>query len=68
MENKKFKKGDFVIEKGKSEPIMTIKGSTIKASNPENIVEGEYTCYWVDLKGENWVSIHESKLKHYTIS
>jgi uncharacterized protein YodC (DUF2158 family) len=65
MENCKFKIGDLVIQKGKKIPVMEVKGKTLKAVLGYKPINDEYTCFWEDINGPNWVSFKESDLEIY---
>lgn len=63
----KFKKGDKVIKVGTKEPVMEVKGYTLKPSNPDEPYhpDGTYTCFW-ETPGPNWKAFNESELELFT--
>jgi hypothetical protein len=63
----KFEKGDKVIQVGTKQPIMEVKGVTLKPSNPDEPYhpDGTYTCYW-QANGPNWKAFNESELEIFS--
>ena len=48
-----FNKGDLVVKKGTTEPVMEIMGNAEKTGVPYESVYDRYVCIWVDIIGEN---------------
>lgn len=61
-----FNKGDKVIEKGTTAPIMTIEGNTVKPDFPNyRTLDDTYTCSWLSTKGKERKEFHEADLELY---
>ena len=58
----KFKKGDKVLEKETTVPILTIIGRTVKAGFPSYTITDRWTCEWTDLTGTHTKEIKEDEL------
>lgn len=59
----KFKKGDKVLERGTTTPILTINGRTVKADFPSYTITDRWTCEWTDLTGTHTKEIKEDELE-----
>jgi hypothetical protein len=60
----KFKSGDKVVEIGTKEPVMEVRGHTVKPNKPtENyIIKASYTCFW-QTHEPHWKDFDETQLE-----
>ena len=59
----KFKKGDKVLERGTTVPILTIIGRTVKANFPSYTITDRWTCAWADVTGTHNKEVKEDELE-----
>jgi len=59
----KFKKGDKVLERETSAPILTIIGRTVKAGFPSYTITDRWTCEWTDVTETHTKEIKEDELE-----
>lgn len=61
-----FKKGDKVLKKGTTTPVMTIEGNTVKPGFPEyKTLDDTFTCSWVTPTGKERGEFHQDDLELY---
>lgn len=58
-----FKIGDFVVEKGKTNPTMEIIGTPVSAGFPYKVKEEYFTCFWQDTIGRYQKEFQADELK-----
>ncbi len=59
----KFNKGEKVLEKETTVPILTIIGRTVKPGFPSYIITDRWTCEWSDENGTHTKEIKEDELE-----
>ena len=62
----KFNKGDKVVKKGTSHPVMLIEGNAVITSFPNYKTDTEnYVCNWQSEIDKERQTIHEDELELY---
>lgn len=57
-----LKKGDLVVEKRKTSPVMEVTGATVVAGSYK-VKEGYFTCFWQDTIGRHHKEFQANELE-----